>query len=108
MYATKLGDIAAIKRFLLMGHDIHCKDYDNRTVLHVAAAEGDVVTLEYVLSKWHEDLDPHDRYDRTPLDDAEHFCDRLCLEYPRYPKFRPPLCTGVGWILDAFVQIRLL
>ncbi|EFO96065.1 CRE-GLNA-3 protein [Caenorhabditis remanei] len=80
MYATKLGDIAAIKRFLLMGHDIHCKDYDNRTVLHVAAAEGDVVTLEYVLSKWMEDPDPHDRYDRTPLDDAKHFNHTACIK----------------------------
>lgn len=80
MYATKLGDIAAIKRFLLMGHDIHCKDYDNRTVLHVAAAEGDVVTLEYVLSKWQEDPDPHDRYERTPLDDAKHFNHTACIK----------------------------
>ncbi|EGT54197.1 hypothetical protein CAEBREN_07722 [Caenorhabditis brenneri] len=80
MYATKLGDIAAIKRFILMGHDIHCKDYDNRTVLHVAAAEGDVVTLEYVLSKWQEDPDPHDRYERTPLDDAKHFNHTACIK----------------------------
>lgn len=80
MYATKLGDIAAIKRLLLMGHDIHCKDYDNRTVLHVAAAEGDVVTLEYVLSKWQEDPDPHDRYERTPLDDAKHFNHTACIK----------------------------
>lgn len=80
MYATKLGDIAAIKRFLLMGHDIHCKDYDDRTVLHVAAAEGDVVTLEYVLSKWQEDPNPCDRYDRTPLDDAKHFNHTACVK----------------------------
>lgn len=80
MYATKMGDIAAIKRFLLMGHDIHCKDYDNRTVLHVAAAEGDVVTLEYVLSKWQEDPDQQDRYDRTPLDDAKHFNNTGCAK----------------------------
>ncbi|CAB3410604.1 unnamed protein product [Caenorhabditis bovis] len=80
MYATKIGDIAAIKRFLLMGHDIHLKDYDDRTVLHIAASEGDSATLEYVLSKWKQDPDPKDRYGRTPLDDAKLFEHEACVK----------------------------
>ncbi|CAI5439180.1 unnamed protein product [Caenorhabditis angaria] len=80
MYATKMGDIAAIKRFLLMGHDIHAKDYDNRSVLHLAAAEGDYQTLEYLLSKWKNSPEPTDRYGRTPLDDAKIFEHSECIK----------------------------
>ena len=40
--------------YLLMGLNIHDRDYDDRTALHVAASEGDVACLEYLLSKWRE------------------------------------------------------
>ncbi|PAV81497.1 hypothetical protein WR25_16621 [Diploscapter pachys] len=73
LFAAKLGDISAIKRYLLMGLNIHDRDYDDRTALHVAASEGDVACLEYLLSKWRESPEPQDRFGRTPLDDAKFF-----------------------------------
>ncbi|KAK6039893.1 ankyrin repeat protein [Cooperia oncophora] len=80
MFAAKHGDISAIKRFLLMGMNIHDRDYDNRTALHVAASEGDPVCLKYLLSRWKESPDPRDRFGRSPLDDAKFFKHLECVE----------------------------
>uniref|UniRef100_A0A915A1K8 Glutaminase n=1 Tax=Parascaris univalens TaxID=6257 RepID=A0A915A1K8_PARUN len=63
MYAAKTGDISAIQRYILLGVSIYERDYDERTVLHIAAAE-----------------DPEDRYGRTPLDDAKQFGWEKCVE----------------------------
>ncbi|KIH52923.1 hypothetical protein ANCDUO_16966 [Ancylostoma duodenale] len=41
-------------KYLLMGMNIHDRDYDDRTALHVAASEGQLECLNYVLSKWKE------------------------------------------------------
>ncbi|KHJ95146.1 hypothetical protein OESDEN_04913 [Oesophagostomum dentatum] len=80
MYAAKSGDISAMKRYLLMGMNIHDRDYDDRTALHVAASEGDADCLNYVLSKWKESPEPLDKFQRTPLDDAKYFKHRECIE----------------------------
>ncbi|CAD6190885.1 unnamed protein product [Caenorhabditis auriculariae] len=79
MYATKIGDIAAIKRYMLAGNNLHERDYDDRTVLHVAACEGDVNTLTYLLNKWTEDPSPRDRFRSTPLDNAKFFENEACI-----------------------------
>ncbi|VDM59381.1 unnamed protein product [Angiostrongylus costaricensis] len=79
MFATKHGDISTIKRYLLLGIDIHDRDYDDRTVLHVAASEGDSTCLHYLLTKWKESPEPRDRFGRTPLDDANYFGHKECV-----------------------------
>ncbi|RCN48224.1 glutaminase A [Ancylostoma caninum] len=79
MYAAKNGDISAMKRYLLMGMNIHDRDYDDRTALHVAASEGQLECLNYVLSKWKESPEPQDKFQRTPLDDAKHFNHSECV-----------------------------
>ncbi|KAK6012001.1 ankyrin repeat protein, partial [Ostertagia ostertagi] len=63
-----------------MGMNIHERDYDNRTALHVAASEGDPVCLKYLLSKWKESPDPRDRFGRSPLDDAKFFKHLECVD----------------------------
>uniref|UniRef100_A0A0M3HMM9 glutaminase n=1 Tax=Ascaris lumbricoides TaxID=6252 RepID=A0A0M3HMM9_ASCLU len=108
MYAAKTGDISAIQRYILLGVSIYERDYDERTVLHIAAAEGNVSVLKFLLERWEENpgeylsleelallaivmtsvveaiadgsLDPEDRYGRTPLDDAKQFGWEKCVE----------------------------
>lgn len=80
-----------------MGMNIHDRDYDERTALHVAASEGQLDCLNYVLSKWKEspgdtafvDLnrhlnrsysEPQDKFKRTPLDDAKQFDHHECVD----------------------------
>uniref|UniRef100_A0A8C5H825 glutaminase n=1 Tax=Gouania willdenowi TaxID=441366 RepID=A0A8C5H825_GOUWI len=40
MFAAHNGDLSALRRFSLFSMDMDQKDYDSRTALHVAAAEG--------------------------------------------------------------------
>ncbi|KAG8129434.1 hypothetical protein E2320_016165 [Naja naja] len=40
LFAAHSGDISALRRFALSAMDMEQKDYDSRTALHVAAAEG--------------------------------------------------------------------
>jgi CRP-like cAMP-binding protein len=49
--------------------DLECHDYDNRNALHIAAAEGRLLAVSYLLSN---SFSPHfkDRWGSTALDDA--------------------------------------
>lgn len=44
-------------------------DYDERYPIHLAAAEGEVVSVEFLMYA-HADISVKDRWGRTPLDDA--------------------------------------
>uniref|UniRef100_A0A8D3DAX9 glutaminase n=1 Tax=Scophthalmus maximus TaxID=52904 RepID=A0A8D3DAX9_SCOMX len=41
MFAACSGDVSALRRFALSSMDMDLKDYDSRTALHIAAAEGE-------------------------------------------------------------------
>lgn len=80
MYAATAGDISAIQQYLLLGVSVSERDYDERTVLHVAAAHGNENVLRFLLQRWQESPEPVDRYGRTPLDDAKGFGHEKCAE----------------------------
>uniref|UniRef100_A0A1I7ZXF7 glutaminase n=1 Tax=Steinernema glaseri TaxID=37863 RepID=A0A1I7ZXF7_9BILA len=81
-FAVRNGDISEIKRYLLKGYRLDEIDYDDRTVLHVAASEGLPHILHYLLENWPTDsVDMYDRYGRTPLDDAIAFDHKKCAAH---------------------------
>ncbi|KAK3931790.1 Glutaminase liver isoform, mitochondrial [Frankliniella fusca] len=51
MLAAKQGDVAALRSHLLAGHDVGVADYDERTALHVAAAEGHRDAVQLLLDR---------------------------------------------------------
>ncbi|KAG7330795.1 hypothetical protein KOW79_004764 [Hemibagrus wyckioides] len=73
LFAAYTGDVSALRRFALSSMDMEQKDYDSRTALHVAAAEGHVDVVRFLLEACKVNPVPKDRWGNTPLDEATHF-----------------------------------
>uniref|UniRef100_A0A8C0V1G6 glutaminase n=1 Tax=Cyanistes caeruleus TaxID=156563 RepID=A0A8C0V1G6_CYACU len=73
LFAAYTGDVSALRRFALSGMDMEQRDYDSRTALHVAAAEGHVDVVKFLLEACKVNPFPKDRWNNTPMDEALHF-----------------------------------
>lgn len=58
-------------------------DYDGRTALHLAAAEGHFDCVQFLLEHCNVPHNPCDRWGNTPLDEAETFGHDKVAEYLR-------------------------
>ncbi|CAN9502159.1 unnamed protein product [Ophioblennius macclurei] len=70
--AAKIGDVEALQALKDMGSNLCLGDYDGRTPLHVAACEGHLHVVEYLLRNG-ASLHVKDRYGETPLSNAVRF-----------------------------------
>jgi glutaminase len=66
------GDLRTISELFVRGVDLNGADYDFRTAMHIAAAEGKSKVIKWLLQHGAEPS-PKDRWDGTPLDDAKQF-----------------------------------
>ncbi|XP_022102743.1 glutaminase liver isoform, mitochondrial-like [Acanthaster planci] len=73
LFAAYNGDVSVLRQYLLQGADMEQRDYDDRSALHVGAAQGHVEVVRFLLEKCKVDPNMKDRWDRTPVDDAEKF-----------------------------------
>uniref|UniRef100_A0A8C4S0A9 glutaminase n=1 Tax=Erpetoichthys calabaricus TaxID=27687 RepID=A0A8C4S0A9_ERPCA len=73
LFAAYTGDVSALRRFALSAMDMEQRDYDSRTALHVAAAEGHGEVVRFLLEACKVNPVPKDRWGNTPLDEAIHF-----------------------------------
>ena len=64
------GDLDDIKRLIMQGVDFELGDYDGRTPLHLAASEGHIEIVEYLIDAGLTNINPIDRWGNTPYDDA--------------------------------------
>ncbi|XP_076859976.1 glutaminase kidney isoform, mitochondrial isoform X1 [Brachyhypopomus gauderio] len=80
MFAAYSGDVSALKRFALSAVDMELRDYDSRSALHVAAAEGHLEAVKFLTGTCR--VNPHvkDRWGNTPLDDAQQFGQERVVE----------------------------
>lgn len=68
---SSLGDITALKRIRPLFEELTQGDYDHRTPLHLAASNGHLNVVQYILEIIGEDhVNPRDRWNGTPYDDA--------------------------------------
>ena len=70
LFAASRGDVNQIRALVAAGCDVNCADYDKRTALHIAAADGQVATVEYLLEHG-SNRHLRDRWGGEPLADAE-------------------------------------
>jgi len=68
--AASEGDVKEMRRLVARGLDPDTADYDKRTALHLAASEGKLASIRYLLELG-VNVNPIDRWGNTPLDDAE-------------------------------------
>ncbi|CAO1305449.1 unnamed protein product [Diamesa tonsa] len=82
LFSAASGDATALRRHKLSGMDITLSDYDGRTALHLAAAEGHLDCVTFLLSCG-VPHDPKDRWGNLPIDEAETFGHEKVAEYLR-------------------------
>ncbi|XP_030229932.1 glutaminase 2b isoform X2 [Gadus morhua] len=73
MFAAYSGDVSALRRFALSSMDMDLKDYDCRTALHVAAAEGHLDVVKFLTETCEVNPFVKDRWANQPVDDALQF-----------------------------------
>lgn len=95
LFAAAKGDMSAMRRYYMSGMDMALPDYDHRTALHLAATEGHLDVIEFLLVTCHLDHEPKDRWGRRPIDDAiycnhKHVADFLA----RWPDIKQSLANN--------------
>ncbi|CAG5865974.1 unnamed protein product [Menidia menidia] len=92
LFAAFTGDVSALRRFALSSMDMEQRDYDSRTALHVAAAEGHVEVVRFLLDACKVNPVPRDRWGNTPIDEAVQFGhhDVVTILQNYLDKYSPP------------------
>jgi ankyrin repeat protein len=67
-------------RHKLSGMDMTLADYDGRTALHLAAAEGHIHCVNFLLQQCNVPHDARDRWGKSPLEEAVTFGHSAVIE----------------------------
>ncbi|KAG2468152.1 GLSK Glutaminase, partial [Polypterus senegalus] len=74
-------DNCTLKMFALSAMDMEQKDYDSRTALHVAASEGHMEVVRFLVDGCKVNPFTKDRWGNSPLDDAVQFGHQEVADY---------------------------
>ena len=80
LFAAFENNVEGVRTLVAKGVPVHAGDYDSRTALHLAAAEGCLEVVEYLVSHGHP-LFVRDRWGATPLDEAKREKRKFVINY---------------------------
>ena len=80
LFAAFENNVEGIRSLIAKGVPVHAGDYDSRTALHLAAAEGCLEVVEYLVSHGHPEF-VRDRWGATPLDEAKREKRKSVINY---------------------------
>jgi len=95
LFAAANGDVAALRKYRDSGINLSLADYDGRTALHLAAAEGRLSTVQFLLLEAKVPSKPIDRWGNLPLTEAERFGRVSVAEFLR--NYYAGNVISVGW-----------
>lgn len=79
--ASAAGDLPVLKQLVKEAkYDLNLGDYDNRTPLHLAAAEGKLEVVKFLVENG-ANVNTVDRWNSTPLNEAEKYNHKEVSEY---------------------------
>jgi len=81
LFTAASNDLTGLRGMALDGHNMSAKNYDGRTALHLAACEGHLDCVRFLLEKCSVDPSPKDRWGQTPLDEARNFRHDAIVQY---------------------------
>ncbi|KAJ8343973.1 hypothetical protein SKAU_G00313020 [Synaphobranchus kaupii] len=70
LLAAYKGDVQSLRRYFLSGADLNAVDYDARSALHVAASEGHVEVIKFLIENAGANPLANDRWGNTALQEA--------------------------------------
>ncbi|XP_030621131.1 glutaminase kidney isoform, mitochondrial [Chanos chanos] len=70
LLAAYRGDVQSLRRYVLSGVDVNSVDYDGRSALHVAASEGQLDVIRFLVENTGADCSLKDRWSNTPILEA--------------------------------------
>ena len=70
LFAAVGNDITRIRQLIAKGIPVHAGNFDSRTALHLAAAEGNLETVKLLINYKHP-INVRDRWNSTPSDEAK-------------------------------------
>ncbi|GAX74508.1 hypothetical protein CEUSTIGMA_g1957.t1 [Chlamydomonas eustigma] len=79
--AVFVGDLPQVKRLLRCGLSVDAGDYDKRTALHIAAAEGNLTIVRVLVEGGNANIEVKDRWGFSPLDEAMRVRAGPVIEY---------------------------
>jgi len=81
LFGAAKGHMPTIRKYALTGMDMNRADYDGRTAMHLAAAEGHFDIVKTLVEQCHAKSDLKDRWGMTALDDAKKYEHQNIIEY---------------------------
>ncbi|CAL8470996.1 g10538 [Coccomyxa elongata] len=74
-------NVPLLRRYIKAGISVNAGNFDKRTPLHVAAAEGNLAAVRVLVEEGKADLAVTDRWGATPLDEAMRVGSRATMDY---------------------------